>query len=72
MWIVRFGKSENRYFTEYHAEQAARALRLNGTPVEVIEDKRGENPLSVSCKCGLTYSLHMHTVCPSCHRWPPK
>lgn len=31
-WVVAFGTSTRTYYTEYHAEQMARALRLNGTP----------------------------------------
>lgn len=27
--------------------------------------------LDVHCKCGLDYSLHHHSVCPSCFTWPP-
>ncbi len=30
-WIVTFGKCRYAFYTEYHAEQFARALRLNGT-----------------------------------------
>ncbi len=25
---------------------------------------------TIHCVCGNTYSLHTHTVCPECHRWP--
>jgi hypothetical protein len=37
-WIVRFGTSVHMYYTEHHAEQFMRALRLNGTEftVEVL------------------------------------
>ena len=35
IWKVSFGKSVHVYYTEYHADQTARALRLNGTPVIV-------------------------------------
>lgn len=32
-----------------------------------------ETSLSVIChKCGETYSLHVHTVCPECFAWPKK
>jgi hypothetical protein len=30
-WLITFGKSERVFYTLYHAEQFARALRLNGT-----------------------------------------
>jgi hypothetical protein len=35
-WIVRFGQSENVYYTEHHAEQFMRALQLNGTRCEFL------------------------------------
>jgi hypothetical protein len=35
MWIVKFGTSTHRFWTEYHADQFARALRLNGTPCTI-------------------------------------
>lgn len=31
-----------------------------------------EKTLNVICKCGHVYTLHMHTVCPRCYRWPSK
>ena len=31
IWAVWFGTSVRLYFTEYHADQMMRALRLNGT-----------------------------------------
>ena len=31
IWIIKFGDCTMRFYTEYHAEQQARALRLNGT-----------------------------------------
>jgi len=31
-YVVSFGKSAVKFYTHYHAEQFARALRLNGTP----------------------------------------
>lgn len=31
-FIVRFGTSERVFYTDYHAEQFCRALRLNKTP----------------------------------------
>ncbi len=41
VWIVTFGKSQKVYYTPYHAEQMARALRLNGTPYQVKAVTRG-------------------------------
>ena len=37
-WVVHFGACVRIYYTPYHADQMARALRLNGTPytVEVL------------------------------------
>lgn len=32
IWAVIFGQCRNVYYTDYHAAQFARALRLNGTP----------------------------------------
>jgi len=36
MWLVKFGVSDSKisylFYTQYHAEQFVRALRLNGTP----------------------------------------
>ena len=37
-WIVRFGQSVRRFGTEHHAEQFARALRLNGTPYTMARE----------------------------------
>ena len=37
-WIVCAGSLSLAYFTEYHAEQMARALRLNGLVVTVTHD----------------------------------
>lgn len=37
MWQVTFGTITKIYYTEYHAEQMARALRLNGTPVKIYK-----------------------------------
>lgn len=39
IWTVWFGKSVNVYFTYYHVEQMARALRLNQTPHSVFDGK---------------------------------
>lgn len=36
IWTVWFGNSVNLYFTEYHAEQMMRALRLNGTECHIF------------------------------------
>lgn len=36
-WKVTFGKTYRLYYTEYHAEQLARALRLNGTECTVTQ-----------------------------------
>ena len=36
-WEVRAGNFVRHYATEYHAEQMARALRLNGMAVAVRE-----------------------------------
>lgn len=32
----------------------------------------GEPDLMVTCLCGNVYSLHTHTVCPECFRWPER
>jgi len=40
IWIVTFGRCRNVYYTWYHADQIARALRLNGTPY-TLEVSRG-------------------------------
>lgn len=39
IWIVRFGTSAHRFYTEYHAQQFVRALHLNGTPnsIQTVE-----------------------------------
>jgi hypothetical protein len=29
-----------------------------------------EPTMMVRCQCGEVYTLHMHTVCPRCCRWP--
>lgn len=34
-WKVSFGKTYRLYYTEYHAAQMERALRLNGTECTV-------------------------------------
>ena len=36
-WKVTSGSFKRIYFIEYHAEQMARALRLNGMIVEVVK-----------------------------------
>jgi hypothetical protein len=36
-WTISFGKSKRICYTHYHAEQFARALRLNGTPYTLKE-----------------------------------
>lgn len=36
-WIVQFGNSRTAFYTEYHAEQFMRALRLNGTQYTLTE-----------------------------------
>lgn len=38
-WYVHFGLCTNRYYTAHHAEQFARALKLNGTPYTMIVDR---------------------------------
>ena len=37
VWVVWFGGFGSKYYTHYHAEQMARALRLNGTPYTITE-----------------------------------
>ena len=32
MWVIAHGTCRLRFWTYYHADQYARALRLNGTP----------------------------------------
>lgn len=39
-WTVYFGTLAFVYYTEYHAEQFARALTLNGTPCEIREGRQ--------------------------------
>lgn len=34
-WLVRFGSSTREYFTAYHAEQFADALRSHGVDVTI-------------------------------------
>jgi uncharacterized protein with PIN domain len=46
MWIVRFGKTAQRFYTEYHTEQFARALRLNGTPYTIDEPETDDEEQS--------------------------
>jgi NMD protein affecting ribosome stability and mRNA decay len=29
-----------------------------------------EPMMMVRCECGELYTLHMHTVCPRCFKWP--
>lgn len=36
LWIVRFNHSVRFFYTEYHAEQFARALQMNGMPFEMV------------------------------------
>lgn len=31
-WIIKHGTCQLRFWTDYHADQYARALHLNGTP----------------------------------------
>jgi len=42
-WIVSFGypeiKAKRVFYTDYHAEQFARALWLNGTPYTITESQ---------------------------------
>lgn len=38
-WTVTAGTLRHVYFTEYHAEQMARALRGNGMDVTVTQNK---------------------------------
>lgn len=38
IWAVYFGNSKAVYHTHYHAEQFARALRLNGTSYKLVEE----------------------------------
>lgn len=45
-WIVKAGKFERHYATEYHAEQMARALRLNGMLVTITEGQLPSDPLT--------------------------
>lgn len=38
-WVLTFGNGSRRtYYTAYHAEQFARALRLNGTAFTMREE----------------------------------
>lgn len=34
-YIIRFGTSKCVFYTDYHAEQFCRALRLNNTPYTI-------------------------------------
>ena len=45
-WEVRAGNLVRHYFTEYHAEQMARALRLNGMSVTIDVIKLPNDPLT--------------------------
>jgi predicted GTPase len=38
VWLVEFGTSINRHYTRYHADQFARALKLNGTPYTLTHE----------------------------------
>lgn len=38
IWIS-FGSLRNVFYTDYHAEQFARALRLNGTPYTLTQER---------------------------------
>lgn len=41
VWVITFNQCEKRLYTDYHAEQYCRALRLNGTPFTMrIEKER--------------------------------
>ncbi len=43
----------------------------NAIPEAEMESKhQAKDPFAVTCVCGNHYSLHMHTVCPECARWP--
>ncbi len=46
VWKVKAGGFERHYATEYHAEQMARALRLNGMEVTVSPTKLPADPLT--------------------------
>jgi hypothetical protein len=35
IWVVYFGTCKAVYYTHYHADQFARALRLNGTKFSI-------------------------------------
>jgi hypothetical protein len=35
---------------------------------DVVVDQ--EPLMQVKCECGEVYTLHVHTVCPACARWP--
>ena len=42
-WTVKFGQSKVIYYTAYHAEQFAEALRRNGTRFTVEGPDRSKN-----------------------------
>jgi len=69
LWLVRWGMNAKvcrEYHTEHHAEQFARALRLNGTPVEVaaVTLPQGWDARSVHAeRAKWDIPVHMVPVC---------
>lgn len=60
-----------------HAQRITRSAGHSGVFNDGVSRKakapsldEQESSLSVDCVCGTTYSLHVHTVCPKCYRWP--
>ena len=46
VWEVKAGNFVRHFATEYHAEQMARALRLNGMAVTVSAGQLRDDPLT--------------------------
>ena len=46
VWEVRAGNLVRHYYTEYHAEQMAHALRMNGMTVEIKSGVLPNDPLT--------------------------
>jgi NMD protein affecting ribosome stability and mRNA decay len=38
--------------------------------MNLAKEWKDEPLMMVRCECGELYTLHLHTVCPRCFKWP--
>lgn len=71
--LVYEGKAENSSWVELSARRGS-IVTPDGSVQEISRaEERDEEPsLMVHCVCGEDYSMHMHTVCPHCFRFPKR